>query len=475
VARREIGLVAGYAISLIGGVLSLVMYAHMLGPTDYGRLAVYLALVEALQGVLFQWHRLAVVKFWAVNEKSDFASYLKTYHLIWLGLACSVLVILGFAQFVGGKPLDVEWPAVIAMGIGKSAALYAQEIARAAGASLRYAFGALCMTIGSALAGVVAYQMTHSITAIMLASTAVFSASSVVCGCRVGIASAGGRFSRQHFQSMLRYGLPLVPVFLAATALTRLDRPILAQFEVPAVVGVYAAATALISNMIAAGCLLVVTPAYPWLLREKERLPDAEYRRLHAQVGLLMLGCVLAVSITLYTARGVLLPLLLGKEIGNAAQGYVLPLLVISLIGAFRAHFFDQAYHLFSKTRALMAINLATLAVAVTALYLGARWGGLKGLLYGLLAANMLSIIASATVAKSFVNLGQLSNGIALLALISIASMTSAMLFEKLFLANMPSVSLCGLLSASVAMLVFSGSAYIANVGSVRILISKGL
>jgi len=473
VGRREIGLVAGYAISLIGGVLSLVLYAHMLGPADYGRLAVYLALVEALQGVLFQWHRLAVVKFWAVNEKADFASFLKTYHLVWLGLACAVLTVLGLAHFIEGKPLDPEWPAVIAMGIGKSAALYAQEIARASGASLRYAFGALLMTIGSAVAGVVAYRMTHSITAIMLASTAVFISSSVICGCRVGIASTGGRFSRQHVRSMLAYGLPLVPVFLAATALTRLDRPILAQFEVPAVVGAYAAATALISNMIAAGCLLVVTPAYPWLLREKELLPDMEYRQLHAQVGLLMLGSVLAVSITLYTARGALLPLLLGKEIGAAAQGYVLPLLAISLIGAFRAHFFDQAYHLFSRTRALMVINLVTLAVAVIAIYLGARCGGLQGLLCGLLVANLLSILASATVARSFVNLQQLGRGFSLLVLVSFGASLVGELVTRTLAGAVPAGQLASIASGAAAILVFTVGMYSTNVGAIRSIVRR--
>lgn len=467
-AKREIGLVAGYAISLVGGVLSLVLYAHMLGPADYGRLAVYLALVEALQGVLFQWHRLAIVKFWAASEKTDLASYLKTYHLMWLGLACAVLLMLGLALLVAGKPLNAEWPAVIAMGIGKSAALYAQEIARAAGASLRYAFGALCMTIGSSIAGVVAFRTTHSITAILAASTAVFVATSVVCGSGVGIASKRGQFSQQYFRSMLRYGLPLIPVCIAATALTRLDRPILAQFVTSSVVGVYAASTALITNVIAAGCLLVVTPAYPWLLREKERRPDEDYQRLHAQVGVLMLGCVLAISITLYCARAAVLPLLLGGPIGNAAQTYVLPLLAISIVGAFRNHFFDQAYHLFSKTRALMAINLATLVVTVVALYVGARWAGLYGLLCGMMVANVLSILASATFARSFVNLKQLGEGVGLLTLVSIAATLAGEFVVRTWLPAMADGRLASIASGAVAILVFAGGMYSANVGAIR-------
>ncbi|CAE6770728.1 hypothetical protein R69927_00999 [Paraburkholderia domus] len=466
--RRELGLVVGYATSLVGGVLSLVLYAHLLGPAEYGRLAVNLALVEALQGVLFQWHRLAVVKFWASSERTDIASYLTTYHVTWVGLACLVLLALGAAQIVAPDMRAVIWTATIAMGIGKSAALYAQELARAADASLRYSVGALCITIGSSIAGVAAYNVTHSIVSILLSSTFVFAVSAALCGLRKGLLGAGGRFSAQYFRLMLHYGAPLVPVFVATTALTRLDRPVLAEFVAPAVVGVYAAAMALISNVISAGCLLVVTPAYPWLLRQKECRSEDNYRRLHARVGLLMLGGVLAISTSFYCARLTVLPILLGDEIGRAASAYVLPLLAISIVGAFRAHFLDQAYHLFSRTRALMMINLVTLVVAAVAVYLGTRWNGLNGLLCGLLIANVLSLLASATFSRSFVNLKQLTDGVVRLALVSIISGIAGEVCGQLWVLSMSHSILTGIASASVAMLVFAAGMYSTNVGAIR-------
>lgn len=465
--KREAGLVAGYAISLIGGVFSLAVYAHVLGAVDYGRLAVYLALVEALQGVLFQWHRLSVVKFWAANEQTGLASYLSTYHWVWLGLACAALVATGIFQFASGKPLNPEWLAVVAMGTGKSAALYAQEIARASGASLRYALGAVCLTIGSSISGVAVFQLTHSIIWILVASTLVFAATSILCGSRIGVSRTGWSFSQQHFSAMLRYGLPLIPVFVATTAMSRLDRPILALYEKPAVVGVYAAAAALISNVIAAACLLVVTPSYPWLLREKERRPNDEYQRIHARIGVLMLGGVLAMSTALYCARTFVLPLMLGRQIGSAAQVYVLPLLGIAIVGALKTHFFDQAYHLFSRTRALMAINLGTLCIAVAALYLGTRWGGLNGLLYGLLLANTLSLLASATFSRSFVNLFALASGLGLLVFISIVSGVAGV-FVMYIGGATPDDWLLACVSTGVAMVVFAGGMYSANVGAVR-------
>lgn len=471
-ARREFGLVAGYAISLVGGVFSLAVYAHVLGAVDYGRLAVYLALVEAFQGVLFQWHRLSVVKFWAANEQTSHSSYLSTHHWVWLGLACAALVAAGIFQFASDKPLNPEWVAVIAMGTGKSAALYAQEIARASGASLRYALGALCLTIGSSVAGVAAFQVTHSITGILFASTLVFAATSILCGSRIGVSRTGWSFSRQHFSAMLRYGVPLIPVFVATTALSRLDRPILALYEKPAVVGVYAAAAALISNVVAAACLLVVTPSYPWLLREKECRTNDEYQCIHARIGVLMLGGVLAMSTALYCARAFVLPLMLGRQIGSAAQAYVLPLLGIAIVGAVKTHFFDQAYHLFSKTRSLMAINLATLGIAVAALYLGTRWGGLNGLLYGLLLANTLAMLASATFSRSFVNLFELASGLGLLGLISIVSSLAGALV--MYIGGITSDDwLLACVSVGVAMIVFACGMYSTNVGAVRSLVSR--
>lgn len=467
-ARRELGLVVGYATSLVGGVLSLVLYAHMLGPADYGDLAVDLALVEALQGVLFQWHRLAVVKFWAANEKTGFASYLTTYHLTWLGLACAVLLFSGASEIVGGKWWKIEWTAVIVMGVAKSAALYAQEIARASGASFRYAVGALLLTVGSSIAGVVAYRLTQSIAPVLMASTAVFLLSSAICICRAGLIWTGARFRREHFRTMLRYGLPLILVFVSVTALTRLDRPILALFETSSVVGVYAAATALITNMVSAACLLLVTPAYPWLLREKERRPEHDYRRLHAQVGVLMLSGVLATGTALYCARGAVLPLLLGTTIGNAARPYVLPLLAIAIVGAFRAHFFDQAYHLFSRTRTLMVLNIATLVVATPALYMGAKLDGLNGLLCGLLIANALSLLASAIFSKSFVNVRQLLGGVGTLAAVSSVSGLAGEMLVHSFSYAATNPQLAGIASATMAMFVFFVGMYLTDVGAIR-------
>lgn len=473
-ARRGLSLAAGYATSLIGGVGALVLYAHVLGPADYGRLAVYLALVEAIQGVLFQWHRLAVVKFWAINEDADIASYLATNHLVWAGIACMVLIVGLAIMAVGGRP-STEWLAAAAMGVGKSAALYAQELARASGAGLRYAVGSLLLTLVSAGAGCVVYRETHSITGILIASTIVFFGTAVLCGWGGGKAGLRGGFRQGHFRAMLRYGLPLIPVFVATVAMTRLDRPILAQFEPARVVGIYAAAATLVANVISAACLLVVTPAYPWLLREKERRTASDYRRLHVQTGLLMLGGVLAVSTALYCARGAAMPLLLGRDIGSAAQPYVLPLLAIGVLGSFRAHFFDQAYHLFSKTRTLMALNLATLVIAVSALYVGARVDGLSGLLIGLAVANGLSLLLSAAFSRSFVSLRQLVRGVGLLFMVSLVAGVAGGFAVDIGWLRVLDDQLPGIAAAGIAAAVFAGGMYLANIGALRTMLSRRL
>ena len=471
-ARRGLGLAAGYATSLIGGIGALVLYAHVLGPADYGRLAVYLALVEAIQGVLFQWHRLAVVKFWAVNEDADLASYLATSHLTWVGMAC-VVVVAGLAIVTVGSRPPVEWLAAAAMGVGKSAALYAQELARASGAGLRYAVGSLLMTLVCAAVGVEAYRVSHSIVAILVASTVVFASTAVVCGWRRGETGLRGRFRRGHFRAMLRYGLPLIPVFVATVAMTRLDRPILAQFEPARIVGIYAATATLVSNVISAACLLVVTPAYPWLLREKERRTATDYRRLHVQTGLLMLGGVLAVSTSMYCARGVAMPLLLGNDIGEAAQSLVLPLLAITVVGGFRAHFFDQTYHLFSRTRTLMMLNLATLGMAVTALYVGARIDGLNGLLVGLAVANGLSLLLSAIFSRAFIDLRKLTDGIGLLLVVLVTAGIAGRLAAVMGWFRILDDHLRGIATAGIVAVVFASGMYLANIGALRTMLSR--
>ncbi|MGK8195519.1 lipopolysaccharide biosynthesis protein [Burkholderia cepacia] len=472
-ARRRAGLAAGYAISLIGGVGSLALYAHTLDAPDYGRLAVYLAAVEAFQGVLFQWHRMALVKFWAAREHGELASFLATSEWTGAGLAGAIALAVLTANGLGA-PMPAEWLAAIALGLAKSAALYAQEIARATGAVARYACGAILQTAGVAIAGTFAYRATHSVGAMLVVSSIAFAATAIVVGWRAHRLSAGGRFRTVDLADMLRYGLPLIPVFVATAALTRLDRPILAQFESTETVGVYAAAATLVANVVTAACLLVVTPAYPWLLREKEHRAEADYRRLHARVGTLMLAGMLGLSATLYGARDAIFPLLLGQTLGHAAMPLVLPLLGIAIVNAFRTHFLDQAYHLFSRTRALMAINVATLGVAVVTLYGGARLGGLPGLLAGLAIAHGVSMCLSAALARSFVDLRRLFREAGLLAGIAAAACAAGTLAG---IANAPGglgkpwQSLLAGLSAAI---VFAIGLYLFNVGKCRSLLSRG-
>jgi O-antigen/teichoic acid export membrane protein len=268
---------------------------------------------------------------------------------------------------------------------------------------------------------------------------------------------------------MLSYGLPLILVFLASTALTKLDRPILARFEDVSVVGVYAAAMALISNVVSAAFLLVVTPTYPWLLREKVQLADSEFRRMHATVGLLLITVALGICTTFFCARSFILPLLLGSWIGVRATDLVLPLLTISLIGAFRTHFFDQAFHIFGKTTSLMVINVVVLAVATLFIYAGASLGGLKGLLWGMGLANGASMALSVLVSKSFVEVQRLIAGgaglFAVAALVVLGSEELNRICGATFEAREPII---GLTNATIAFFIFAVIGYFMHADSLK-------
>lgn len=467
-ARPKLGLVAGYAVSLAGGILSLAMYAHVLGPADYGRLAVYLAAVEALQTVLFQWHRLAAVRFWAQNEQEEFASFLNTYNVVGFGLGGGILVLVGVYAFLPWTQTGLLWPLAIGLGLAKSAALYAQELARAAGATQRYTIGALLLTVGGALFGILAYRVTHTISSILLATTLTFLFSAFICAGPVCFSVRDGKLSARYVREMLRYGLPLIPVFLASTALTRLDRPILSRFEDADIVGVYAATMALISNVVSAAFLLVVTPTYPWLLREKVRLPEAAFRELHATVGVLLMAAALGVCTAFYCARDSVLPLLLGDAIGPAASSLVLPVLVVSLIGAYRAHFFDQAFHVFGKTRSLMLVNIAILIVAMVSLYVGASFGGLHGLLWGLAVANIASLVMSIAASRRLVALRPIARGALRLVLIAAIIVLGSEVLHRVCISYGVQKTLTSVAIATAALFGFASVIYFMHADSLK-------
>lgn len=466
-ARRSVGLVGGYLVTVVGGVVSLLLYARVLGPVEYGRLAVSLAWVETLQGTLFQWHRLAVVRYWAANEGADLAAWLRTAHLVWLGIAMVVVLAIGVLAVLDQGSAAAEWCLIGALCLGRSAALYALEIARVAGAALRYAGGALCINLLAAVLGVVVFDWTHSVGSVLLTATLVCAVASFGCLWGRGPLASRGPPASHLVRTMLRYGAPLIPVFMASAALTRLDRPILAAFAAPEVVGTYAAASALMVNLASAVCLVVVTPAYPWLLREKERLAPEAYRQVHARLNLCTIAGVLVVAIAFFGLRATVLPLLLGDAIGHGAQDLIAPLLAIAVLGVVRAHVFDQSYHVFSRTRTLMVINLCTLALTPAMLYFGARAGALNGLLVALIAANLLALAASAWFSRAFVGMRTLVSGAGMLAVIAALAILGADASTRLV--PLPHGALApGIVASMVGAVVFALGVYAANVGSIR-------
>ncbi|WP_321947278.1 lipopolysaccharide biosynthesis protein [Paraburkholderia sp. J10-1] len=454
-------------MSLVGGVLSLTIYARILGPQTYGRLAVYLALIEAFQGVCFQWHRLALVRYWDASGESEADSYLVTSHVTWIVIALVGTVgwLVALLLLDGSR---VEWAMVAIVALAKSAALYAQEIARVSGAVLRYALASLLLTVGATLAGIAAWSTTHSMSLTLCATAAIFVLQTALCAYDRIAAFQRAHFEMAKLRTMLRYGLPLVPVFLATTALTRIDRPILSAFNNAEVVGIYAAASGLVTNAISAACLLVVTPAYPWLLRERMSRSESGHRTLHSQIGSLTLAGMLAICITFFLARDIALPLLLGHAIGVAAEPLVFPLLTIAVISAFRMHFFDQAYHLHAQTRILMMINISTLFVAVCAVYIGARFGGLRGLLTGLLIANVFSLGVSAMFARALVDMKRImTSGILLVGIAGVAAWCGSV--SRFALTHLPHSNVWGTcISTVVGIVLFAGMYFGGNIGSIR-------
>lgn len=466
-ARPGLGLTAGYAISLIGGMLSLMAYAHVLGAQAFGRLAVYLALVEAFQAIVFQWHRMALVRYWTGSTLGEADTYLLTSHLVWVALAAAALLVVCIGMMLGASPRD-EWLAASLLALTKCAALYTQEMSRVKTAVLRYAFASLLLTLGATTASIAAWAATRSIASAMLAAAAVFALQSVICGLDRFPELRGARFGTTDLRRMLQYGLPLIPVFVTSAAMTRLDRPILAAFEGPGVVGVYAAASGFVTSAVSAACLLVVTPCYPWLLREMSTRSPEDHRVFHARLGTIMLANVVALTIMFVMLRKLALPLMLGQSIGDAAQPLVFSMLAIAVISAFRTHFFDQAYHLHARTKALMTINFLTMGIAVLAMYAGAKFDGCAGMLYGLLVANTFALLLSATFARSIVNTATVVKGAATLAIFACIAMCAGQGASSLLEQILHETVYSTWLASIVALLLFVALCLAGNPGSMR-------
>ena len=394
-ARGLPGLVAFIAIPL---------FSRLLDPAGYGRYALVVATVGVLNALLFQWLRLALVRF--LPGAGDDTQRLKST----LVTACGVIVLaLGVLAAAGCLlPVTSGWRPLIALSWLMLAVQAAFELCcEYARGSLRpwhymrlqlarstafVVLGAAFVVLGAGWWGPLA-----GLTAGMLL-TAAFA-------WRKDWADARAAIDRPLLASVARYGVPLSLTVALTVVIATSDRYLIAWLMGEDAAGLYSVAADFTTQTLTLLMMAIHMAAFPLAVRAWEQggAPAVQQRMRSNASLLLAVGVPSVVGLTLL-APGVA-HLFFGESFRAAAAG-VIPLVALgAFLAGLKAYHFDAAFQFAHRTSSQVwivlvaaVLNAALIVVAVP------RWG-INGAAAASVAAYALAIALTAAVGRRLVAL----------------------------------------------------------------------
>lgn len=400
--RRGSAYLLSNAIVQAGSLITFPLYARRLGPSGYGALALLLALTSVLTTVVILGLNTAVTRVAAGGDRDDSRA---------AGTALMYVLVAGFALCVAATVLraplltliapsatpSLSWVMPLAMAYVTLTAALQVVLAQAtaqnrAALYLTAAVVNTACTLGAAI--VLVGLWDGGVGGAMVALTAGTLAAFVVTAPRV-LRRDWARFSPRLFQTMLVFGIGLLPMNLAAWALNLADRYILSHYVPMAEVGRYSAAYKVGSLAMIALVLPFRTAFVPFLFQAGKR-PNGpavigQVVRLFAVASL---WCALAVSVV----GPELLRVLAGSAFVSAAN--IVPwvaagTVMVGLTTAFSAGILlrDRTYLGAVSYGVAAAFNIALNLVLIP--------------MYGALGAAVATLLADSLLALVFVAISE--------------------------------------------------------------------
>ena len=382
--RREAGGIVSHAAVYLAArglpglvaFLAIPLFSRLLEPAEYGRYALAVATVGVLNALLFQWLRLALVRFLPGAGEGAGATRLKstlalTSGLIVLGLGAVACVACLF-------PVARGWSGVIALCWVALAAHSAFELC------CEYARGKLRPWYYMRL------QLVRAVAFVGLGGAFVATGAGwwgPIAGVTVGVVLASALawrrdwsdvravIDRQLLASLARYGIPLSLTVALTVVIAASDRYLIAALRGPAAAGIYAVAAEFTTQTLTLLMMAVHMAAFPVAVRAWER-GGAEHARLAMGVNASLL---LAIGVPSVVGLAVLAPGVANVFFGESFRGAagVIPLVALAaLLAGLKAYHFDAAFQFAHRTSSQVWI-VAVAAVLNVALVLVAvpRWG----------------------------------------------------------------------------------------------------
>lgn len=379
--------------------LALALYTRMLSPDEYGRYALVIAGVGLFNVVLFQWLKLALVRFlpaYLENPKPLLSTILAGF---------SALVLL---TGVLGLLLAWLWPdptfqrlILLAVPLLWAQAWFDLNLSLSAVKLLPLRYGLIngakavsALAVGAVLiiSGMGAYgPLIGLLLGIVLAT--------VIWG-RAEWKGVSPMISQLLLNDILHYGLPLTATFALAFVVSSSDRFLIARFLGEGSTGVYAAANDLGQQTITLLMTIVNLSAYPLAVRALEQKGVDAAREQLRQNAILLLAIAIPAAVGMAVLAPNVSAVLLGASFREDGA-HLLPWAALAiLLSGVRAYHFDLAFQLGRHTIGqVWVVGAAAVLNALLNLW-WIPWFGLMGSAYAMSAAYLLALLLSAALGR---------------------------------------------------------------------------
>jgi O-antigen/teichoic acid export membrane protein len=371
--------------------LSIPLYTHLLAPAEYGRYALLVGTANLLNALLFQWVRLAMVRY--------APAYKGRPEVLKSTIVTSELVLIGILALVAGAataiPALAPWRSVIlpCWGLLAFQAIFELflEYTRAVVQPRQYlillltrsviatGLGCLFITLGLGWWG----PITGLAIGLLLPSIYAY---------RRDWREIRFSIDRTAFATVSRYGIPLSITVALTLVISTSDRFLIAYFLGDAPAGLYSVAVDFTTQTLSLLMMVIYLAMFPLAVRAWENSgPEAARRQMRDNAALLM-----AVGIPSVVALWILAPnvalCFFGKNYRNTAAAIIPVVALGSFIAGFKAYHFDSAFQFVHRTiYQVWIVLIAAVANVVLNLIVISRFG-IIGSAFASIAAYMLSI-----------------------------------------------------------------------------------
>jgi O-antigen/teichoic acid export membrane protein len=387
---------AGRFVPGVIGFVVVALLTRILPPHEFGIFGVVTALIQLIALAGFAWLGLAVMRF--ATGRADTGRFMASvFAVFWTAVA--VIVVAGALSAL--MPFATGHVGIIATAVFGGIVFALFDLRGAFYASACDFVSPMVLNIARALVGAVvavavAYYGGGGLAVSLASSIAALCIIVFFCRSLVKLSPVDANDIRRIYA----FGLPVAGGLTLFAVSSWSDRLVLSAYSGAAVVGLYAAATAIVQNTLQLAANAIGSTALPLaVLAHENGGPESGDRQLGQNL-VALLGLLLPAGVGLCLLAPNVAAVLVGKDYRPAVVELTPFLVGAAVLSGIRANCVDHCFQLAGTTWHLVAIallmatvNLGALAVLVPLYaHIGAGIAALitaaAGLIYGVVAAR---------------------------------------------------------------------------------------